>query len=72
MTPPTILEVWHGGIPHDAPPFPRCAAADCTDPSAHSHTHRISDKPWSIPWPLYVKYHMADHAPALIVHRVAA
>ena len=50
---PLTVEVWHGGIPPGTPAPP-------------AHTLRISDKPWSIPWELYVE-HMA-RKPDRVVH----
>jgi hypothetical protein len=55
-----ILEIWHGGIPNDAP-----------SRGVGSATQRISDKPFSIPWPLFVEHHMTRR-PDLIVHVVNA
>ena len=64
---PTILEVWRGGIPNDARALPRCAAEDCIDLGAHSHTQRISEAPFSIPWQGWIKHHMTT-PPTLVVH----
>lgn len=65
-----ILEVWHGGIPHDAPALPRCRFAhDCPTGSLgeHSHIERISEKPFSIDWRNWIRYHMTT-SPLLVVH----
>jgi hypothetical protein len=48
------LEVWHGGIPDNSRPTSR-------------DVERISDKPFSISWPLWVEQHMSVK-PDLIVH----
>lgn len=48
------LEVWHGGIPDSARPTP-------------TGIERISDKPFSIPWPLWITHHMTT-PPDLVVH----
>jgi hypothetical protein len=48
------LEVWHGGIPDNSRPTSR-------------DVERISDKPFSISWPLWVEQHMSV-SPDLIVH----
>lgn len=65
---PTILEVWHGGIPHNSPPLPKCDGY-CRGqrPGAHSHTQRISEAPFSIPWQLWIRHHM-ERQPLLVVH----
>jgi hypothetical protein len=67
----SILEVWHGGIPHDAPPMKRCPLAyDCSAGCGeHSHTTRISDAPFSISWQNWITYHMPA-PPTLVVHVV--
>ena len=66
----TILEIWHGGIPHDAPRLPRCSLSyGCPDGvGEHSHTERISEAPFSISWQNWIRYHMS-RPPALVVHR---
>lgn len=51
------LEVWHGGIPDDAP-----------RPHHPHDTHRISGKPFSIPWPLWLEHHIPSVKPDLVVH----
>lgn len=69
MTTERILEVWHGGIPSDgsAPQLPRCTDPACTERGGHSHTERISDAPFGIPWGLWVTHHM-ERQPDRIVH----
>ena len=64
-----IVEVWHGGIPNDAPPLRLCPLGrDCpTGLGLHSHTQRISDQPFSIPWQSYVEHHVG-RTPTLVVH----
>jgi hypothetical protein len=65
-----ILEVWHGGIPRHATPLRRCPLGnDCpTRLGEHSHTHRISDRPFGADWPLWVMG--MTERPTLIVHVV--
>jgi hypothetical protein len=48
------VEVWHGGIPDDAP-------------RAGAGVVRCSDKPFSIPWPLWIEHHTSP-PPDLVVH----
>jgi len=66
---PTVVEVWHGGIPNDAPRLPLCTRGDCHALGGHSHTVRISDHPFSVRWDGWIRHHMSS-TPALVVHVV--